>query len=153
MESVCPSSGWPTASPSRHPRFGRYCPSEPEMMCSPLGEYATEVMQCQCALLQWLANCSTSLSVPHSNGLVTRYPEMMCCPLGNKQQRLCQELCPSSGWPTAAPVSASQIRMMLLPEPETMHCPLGEQATEFIRKCAPPAALQPQHQSQHPRSE
>src|SRR5260370_6922404 len=48
-----------------------------------------------------------------------------------------QLVCPSRGSPAAAPVSASQIRIVLSSDPETMCRPSGEYATDRTKPVCP----------------
>jgi hypothetical protein len=75
--------------------------------------------------LEWVANSNSSLSIPDSNGAVTRTRDD-ALPFGRVSNRVYPGGVPSSGRPTAAPVSASQSRMVLSKEPETICRPLGE---------------------------
>src|SRR5258706_317464 len=57
---------------------------------------------------------------------------MMCRPSGERATDTTPSVCPSRGLPTAAPVSASQIRMVLSKDPEMICSPLGEQLMHVI---------------------
>ena len=58
-------------------------------------------------------------------------------PSGEYATLMTDPVCPVSGLPTAAPVCASQTRMVLSPDPETMFRPSGEYATLMTDKVCP----------------
>jgi hypothetical protein len=62
---------------------------------------------------------------------------MMRRPSGEQATDDTGPLCPSRGSPTAAPVSASHIRMVLSQDPEMMRRPSGEQATDHTAPLCP----------------
>jgi hypothetical protein len=122
----------PPASPSLHPRSELSCHPSPRL-CACRQARMRQRYTNLCVLETALPPASPS---PHPRFELSCQRARDYAPAIRREcDRPYPSVCPRNGSPTSFPVSASQIRTVLSPEPETTRLPSGENATDNTVIC------------------